>query len=311
MTEIELIINQFILEAGKLYTLPELYQQLDEKIRSNTASIDDIGELLATDAALSAKILKIANSPLYGFRAEITTISRALNMIGLKEVKNLILMNTVAQNFNKDDKYTAISMEEFWRRSIYIALIAKKLAKRVKHPEADRLFVCGIMSRIGQLVSCLTRRKEVITIMHQCMNSPDANELEVEANTLGFTYNEVSSKLLERWKVPADITQPILALHQPLSFSDNIDDSYRNDIYILHTATMYSHLFILECHDNLPIHDVFHDSDHSSIYLHYVNKELNQALDISKDSIDDILFEIEIDALEILSIVFPKSTLIF
>ncbi len=88
MTEIELIVNQFILEQGKLYTLPELYQQLEEKIQSSNASIEKIGLLINTDAALSARILKLANSALYGFHSEINTLQRALNLIGLQEVKN-------------------------------------------------------------------------------------------------------------------------------------------------------------------------------------------------------------------------------
>ena len=305
MTEIDLLINQFILEAGKLYTLPELYQQLDEQIRSETASIDEIGDLLSTDAALSAKILRLANCPLYGFRAEVTTLNRALNLIGLKEVKNLILMDTVAQNFNKDDKYTVIHMEDFWRRSVYIALIAKKLAKRINHPEADRLFICGIMSRIGQLVACLTRRKEVVTITHQCENQPDDNELDIEANTLGFTYNEISAKLLSHWKVPEEITIPIGTLHFPLNKDNVIPDEYRNDIFILHTATMYSQKLGLEdIHQPLEV-------ESTDVYLNCVSPTINEALLIDKSTIDDILFEIEIDALEILSIVFPKSTSIF
>ena len=139
MNEIDLIINQFILEGGKLYTLPELYHQLEEKILSNTASIDEISEILSTDAALNAKILKIANSSLYGFRAEVTTLNRALNLIGLKEVKNLILMDTIASQFSGGDSCTNIKMEDFWRRSVYLSLIAKRLAKKSKHPEPDRL----------------------------------------------------------------------------------------------------------------------------------------------------------------------------
>ncbi|MCU7941016.1 MAG: HDOD domain-containing protein [gamma proteobacterium symbiont of Bathyaustriella thionipta] len=143
MNEIDLIINQFILEDGKLYTLPELYHQLEEKIRSNTASIDDISNILSTDAALNAKILKLANSSLYGFRSEVTTLNRALSLIGLKEVKNLILMDAIASQFSGDDKCITVNMEDFWRRSVYLALIAKRLSKNFKHPEpgADLLVI--------------------------------------------------------------------------------------------------------------------------------------------------------------------------
>lgn len=305
MTELDLIINQFILEAGKLYTLPELYQQLDEQIRSETASIEQIGELLSTDAALSAKILRLANCPLYGFRAEVTTIDRALSLIGLKEVKNLILMDTVAQNFNKDNKYTTVQMEDFWRRSIYIALIAKKLAKRNKQTEPERLFICGIMSRIGQLVASLTRPKAVLTISHLCQNDPEENELNIEYNSLGCTYNEISSRLLTHWKVPEDITIPLASLHYPLNSDSAIPEAYRLDTYILYTATIYSQMLGLE-----DIHQPI-EIETNDIYLKSVPVKLNEALSIDESTVDDILFEIEIDALEILSIVFPKTASIF
>ncbi|MDX2503312.1 MAG: HDOD domain-containing protein [Gammaproteobacteria bacterium] len=311
MTEIDLIINQFILEEGKLYTLPELYQQLDEKIRSKSASIDEIGELLGTDAALSAKILKIANSPLYGFRAEVTTLNRALNLIGLKEVKNLILMDTVAQNFNKGDKYTAIRMEDFWQRSVYIALIARKLAKRIKHPEPDRLFVSGIMSRIGQLVCCLTSQKQVLTITHQQQNEPDESEFSIETNILGFSYNEISGKLLKHWNVPEEITTPLQNLHQPLNLSKEISESYRDEIYILHAATVYSHVLEQEEQQALINAESEPVIATSEVYVNKIDHKINQALMIDATVIDDIFFEIEMDALGILGVVFPKSVSIF
>jgi len=316
MTEIELLINQFILDAGKLYTLPELYQQLDAKINSDRVSIDEIGELLSTDAALCVKILRIANSSLYGFRAEITTITRALSLIGLKEIKNLILMDTVAQNFNKKDKYNAIQMEDFWRRSIYIALIAKRLAIINNHPQPDRLFICGIMSRIGQLVACITRAKEVLLIIHQQQNNPDESEFSIESNTLGFTYNEVSAKLLEHWKVPKEITIPLQMLHQPLNLTHEVSESYSQDIFILNMATIYSYL--LEQEDNQTLEDNGQNAGENDpaiatadMYFNKVDNKINQALMIDPEIIDNILFEIELDALDILSIVFPDSMSIY
>ena len=307
MTNLDLIINQFILEAGKLYTLPELYQQLDEQIRSETSSINDISELLETDAALSAKILRLANCPLYGFQTEITTINRALNLIGLKEVKNLILMDTVAQNFSKNDKYSAVHMEEFWKRSVYIALIAKKLAQHVNHSEPERLFICGIMSRIGQLVACMTRQKEVVTIVHRCQNEPEHSELLIEYNTLGFTFNQISAALLKHWKVPDEITVPIGSLHYPQLDKKSVPDNFVLESYILYTAINYTQQLGLEdVHAHEPLETAATD-----IYLNSVDNEINQVLSINKTVIEDILFEIEIDALEILSVVFPKTASIF
>ena len=313
MTEIDLIVNQFILEEGKLYTLPELYHQLEEKILSNTAPIDEIGQIISTDATLSAKILKIANSALYGFRAEVSTLSRALNLIGVEEVKNLILLDTLAGQFNDANPCAALKMEDFWRRSVYLALISKRLSKRLKHPGADRLFISAIMSRLGQLVCCSTRSNEIAQILNEHMNKPEKNEFDIESNFLGFTYNMVSAKILEYWKVPEEIIVSLQYLHEPFNAPENIRNSYLEDLLILNVATIYSG--ILE-QDELRTNSDSQESgeliiEPAETYLTRVNPAINEALNIDKNTIDDILFEIEMDALEIMGIIFPKSSLIF
>lgn len=314
MTEIELIINQFILEQGKLYTLPELYQQLEEKIQSDNASIDEIGVLINTDAALSARVLKLANSPLYGFRSEINTLQRALTLVGLQEVKNLILMDAIAHNLNNNPSFAVLKMEDFWNRSVYIALLCKRIARRIKHPNTDRLFISGIMSRIGQLISCTTRREDVLIIINETLSYPLMDEFQIELEHLGFNYNELSARLLQHWHVPDDITFPIQYLHKPLELPDKLNPENIIDIYILHVATVYSHL--LEHEDNHLNHDRSEIDTNSTNndtdkYIEHVPDKINKMLAIEPALIEDILFEIELDALEILNIVFPKATTLY
>ncbi len=308
MTEIDLIISQFILEEGKLYTLPELYHHLEQKIHSDTASIDEIGEIVSTDATLSAKILKIANSSLYGFRSEVSTLKRALNLIGLGEVKNLILFDSLAGKFNKDSPCKIIKLEDFWRRSVYLALISKRLSKKIKHPDPERLFITAIMSRLGQLVCCSTHENEVSEVLKNHLKLVDENEFDIEKRILGFTYNEVSSKILKYWKVPSEIVIPLQNLNDPLKAPDDIKKSYLTDLSILHVATIYSRI--------LEQDELASDSGElivatAETYLSHVNPEINQSLGIDTKMIDDILFEIEMDSLEILSIIFPNAGLIF
>lgn len=312
MNEINLLINQFILEGGSLYTLPELYQQLIKQIRSNTASIGEISELLSTDAALNAKILKIANSSLYSFRAEVSTLKQALNLIGLNEVKNLILMDSIANQFINEDDYTIINMKSFWQRSVYLALIAKRLAVKIKHPEPDRLFVSAIMSRIGQLVCCAVRPENVTLILTEYLNSqsPEIIEFDIEKKHMGFTYNEISAQLLKQWKVSEEITHSMQYLHTPLE-TPVIDKLQQIDSSILNVATIYSGILefeeksIINNENNMPITvDV-------QIYINKVDDLLNQNLKIDRTMVEDILFEIEIDAADILNIIYPNSGLIF
>jgi HD-like signal output (HDOD) protein len=313
MNEIDLIINQFILEGGKLYTLPELYHQLEEKIHSGSASMDEISEILSTDAALNAKLLKIANSALYGFRAEVTTLNRALNLIGLNDVKNLILMDSIASQFNGSDNCTNVKMEDFWRRSVYLALIAKRLSKKLKHQEPDRLFVSAIMSRLGQLVCCSTRPEEVTLILNEHLDpkTQAVTEFELEKNHLGFTYNEVSAKLLERWKVPDKIIHILRYLHKPLEIPAKDKALQLIDSSILNVATIYSGILEFdEMSENTEENNILLTDDVQSC-INKVDPVINQNLTINKTTVEDILFEIEMDAIEILSIIFPNSGLIY
>jgi len=309
MNEINLIINQFILEGGSLYTLPELYQELIKQIRSNTASIGEISELLSTDAALNAKILKIANSPLYGFRAEVSTLKKALSLIGLNEVKNLILMDSIANQFINENDYTIINMKSFWQRSIYLALIAKRLADKIKHPEPDRLFISAVMSRIGQLVCCTVRPEQVTLILNEHLNSqsPDIIEFDIEKKHMGFTYNEISAQLLKQWKVSEEITHSMQYLHTPLETPAKDNKLQQIDLCILNVATIYSGILEFEemSENNMPMTvDV-------QIYINKVDDLVNQNLNIDRAMVEDILFEIEIDAADILNIIYPNSGLIF
>ncbi len=309
MTEIDLIINQFILEQGKLYTLPELYHQLEKKILSQSASIDEIGELISTDAALSARLLKIANSPIYGFRAEIATLNRALTLIGVKEVKNLILLDTLSGQFNDNNQCTAVKMEDFWYRSIYLSLIARRLAKKQGHAEPDRLFISAIMSRLGQLVCCTVQMGYVARILQAHQKNPLNSEFAIEKSILGFTYNQMSAKILQRWKVPEEITCSLQYLHAPLAAPEKILQNSQTDLLILNVATLYSGLLESaatadENSSELKVVPV-------ETYLTLVDPAVNAALKIDKTLIDELLFEIEVDAMEILRIIFPNSSLIF
>lgn len=201
-----------------------------------------------------------------------------------------------------------MKMEDFWRRSVYLALISKRLSKKLKHPEPERLFISAIMSRLGQLICCSIRPKEAISILDEHLTTPEKNEFEIEKNNLGFTYNEVSATLLEHWKVPDEIFNSIRYLHAPL---ENNNNPYQKDAFILNVASIYSS--ILEFDELNTNTDENNELiiETAETYINKVNPAINHSLNINKTMVEDILFEIEMDALEILHIIFPRSGLIF
>ena len=202
-------------------------------------------------------------------------------------------------------------MEDFWRRSVYLALISKRLSIKLKHPNTDRLFISAIMSRLGQLVCCSTQSEDVSQVLNEHLNTSGKIEFAIEKNLLGFTYNEVSAKILEHWKVPSEIIISLKYLHDPLNAPEAIKKSYLTDLAILNAATIYSGL--LEQDDSNTGVDENNEViiETAESYLSRVDPLVNDVLNMDKKTIDDILFEIELDALEILGIIFPNTSLIF
>jgi HD-like signal output (HDOD) protein len=304
MKPIDSIFNQFMQGSRKLLALPDIYQQLDKLLKSDHASIVDIGFLISSDAALTAQVLKLANSPAFSFKAEITNIDRAISLIGTQELKNLVLMEVVVKNFNSMN-CPALNAEDFWRRSVYQAIIAKKLALHCYHSDPDRLFVCGILSRIGQLMCCSVDPVKTEQVISGTLSSSPSNEKQTELlseqNIFGFTVNELSARLLRHWKVPDSICTPISTFTFPVQPEHVELGEFKTDCYILYCASIFS--FLLEQSDT----EVLSAGD----LINQIDPQINLHLGLDQDFLSELLLDIEMDAMEILAAVFPDSMVIY
>lgn len=306
MTALETILNQFIEQSGQLYGLPDIYQKLDTLLKSERTSITDISLLISSDAVLTAQVLKLANSPAFGFKAEISSIDRAIILIGTHELKNIVLMEVIIKNFNSTPCHV-IKMEDFWRRSAYQAIIAKNLALHNHYPEPNQLFTCAILSQIGELVTCsLDSDKTEQVIKKITAGKKDNSNLfslyAMEQQVFGFTYNQLSSLLLSYWKIPDNLTQPIaLFSESPEQINAVKSGKYKTEAYILYCASVYS--FLLEMQDT--------DILDAEFLLAQIDKNINETLNIDEVFINELLIDIELDAMALLSAIFPDISSIY
>lgn len=301
MLELEHILNKFLAANSKLSSLPEIYLKLDELLKSNKASIHEISFLISNDPALSASVLKLANSAAYGFKSQIQQLERAISLIGTNEIRNLVLINAVVSGLNAPQTAN-FSQEDFWRRSIYCALIAKKLARFFTKNEADRLFVCGLLSRLGQLICCQIVTDESAKILLENQSIEETyNELFIEQKNLGFCYNELSAQLLKSWSLPEEIYQPIWEYSQLHSDAYAQSKPHHKDSIILYCASIIS--FMLELSIDKALE--------SKAILSLIDPHIRQYLGLNRSFINELLLDIELDAMEILGAIFPNSSVIY
>lgn len=200
-----------------LASSPNIYFELQKTIEDPNKSLTDTAYFIEKDAALSLRLMKIVNSAFYGFPSKIVSIDRAINLIGAKELQNIVLSTFVIDKFS-DLPCDLISMHDFWAQNLRTALIAQEIDSFLGKEFAESVFICGIMHHIGQLV--IFRRlpelaREVSLMLQSQELNTDAEETRLEENIIGFNHFEVGSELTRIWKLPSIITDSIRLHPQP------------------------------------------------------------------------------------------------
>ncbi|NOQ15685.1 MAG: HDOD domain-containing protein [Methyloprofundus sp.] len=221
----------------QLSSPPIIYFKLQKLIEDPNKSVADTAMLIETDASLSLKLLKIVNSAFYGFPSKITSINQAINLIGTKELQNIVLSTIVIEKFS-DLPGGLISMQDFWERSLRCALIAQEIDVFLGKSFSDSAFICGILHNIGQLVffQRLPELSRQVNFLLESKERPsESDEIEIEKNVIGFDHYEAGAALTSLWKLPKIITDSI-SLH---SCSNHADDNHKI-ASIIRLADFYS-----------------------------------------------------------------------
>lgn len=199
-------------QPNKLPTIPKVAQQLIASFSSEDVSVNDIADQISADPALSAKLLRLANSAYFHLSRTIGTVDDALRMLGFVMVRNLVLGNSMSGAF-KNTK--GMDLPQFWRYNLYTACAARWLAS---HHDAngDLAFTVGLMHGIGQLHLHVGVPEAMVPLDKQC-HVLDAQRAAVEHQALGFHHGDVAAALARLWNFPDPIIGALQAVPQPLA----------------------------------------------------------------------------------------------
>lgn len=197
----------------KLVSIPELYVRLNDAVEAGEASTTEIGRIISQDPGLTAHLLRIANSPLYGFSAKIDTISRAVMVIGTRGLRDLVLAASAVDVFSKIPS-NLISMASFWRHSIYTGVIARVMAEKCRVLHSERLFVIGLLHDIGQLILFYKIPELAREALYRSRSTGQPRYL-AEREVLGFDHAQVGGELLRHWSMPESLCSAVAYHHEP------------------------------------------------------------------------------------------------
>jgi putative nucleotidyltransferase with HDIG domain len=183
-----------------LASLPTIHFQVERAVNHPTNSAADIAAVLGTDQALSARLLRIANSAFYGFPRHIEGIDEAVRIIGTRQLHDLVLATVVLGQFRGVDA-RLVDMKSFWRHSLACGLAARAIASLRRESNTERYFVAGLLHDIGSLVlyqQFSDRAQAALEYHHDTRLPLEESELAI----IGCTHGAVGAALITAWKLP-------------------------------------------------------------------------------------------------------------
>jgi HD-like signal output (HDOD) protein len=195
-------LRSLVTQMERLPSLPSLYSDILEELHAPDPSAKRVGEIIAQDLGMSAKLLQVVNSAFYTLRQQVTSPTHAVVLLGIDSIRILVLSLHVFQQFEALP-VRHLSLNALRRHSILVATAAKRLVERqVADPQTgEQAFMAGLLHDIGKLVLTVNLPQEYAATI-RCAEANALELVEAEAETLGATHAEVGAYLLGIWGLP-------------------------------------------------------------------------------------------------------------
>jgi len=156
----------------ELVSLPDIVVRINEMVEDPECTAVDIAEVIGQDAALTARLLKLVNSPFYNFPSQVDTISMAITIVGTRQLRDLAMAAAIAGRFRHIPE-GLVSADVFWQHNLACATAARIIAGKRNLRNSEQLFVAGLLHDIGKLVMYLTQ-PELSRQVLELAKQPDA-----------------------------------------------------------------------------------------------------------------------------------------
>lgn len=216
-------IEEFCGKIKDLPALPVVVHQVNAAAMKDDVTAHDLGEIIEKDPVLAGKLLKLANSSYYGLVREVSTIERAVTLLGFVTVKNFATSVSVSGMLAKSKK-SIFDVKGLWLHALGCAVAADILVSRLKNSQGDEAFLCGILHDIGSsvLINNFSDQMEQVSCL---MELRAISQSDAEREILGVTHGEIGSHLAFKWKFPKKYQRVIELHHQIPPSSLDMNDS--------------------------------------------------------------------------------------
>jgi len=231
-------IDDLIRKTSNIASLPAIYMRLVEVMEDPYSSADDVGGVISEDTGLTARLLRLVNSAMYGFPSAIESVKQGLTVVGTQQIHDLALATSVVGMF-KDMPQDLVDMAGFWQHSIGCGVCARALATELRAPNVERHFVAGLLHDIGKLVLFMSNPDGARSAIEQARAEKMVLH-EAEREVMGYDHASVGQALMSSWNLPVSLQEPVSNHHRPESA-----DQYEIEVAVVHVADIMAHSMLM------------------------------------------------------------------
>jgi putative nucleotidyltransferase with HDIG domain len=195
-------------------SLPHLYQQIHEELRKAEPSVKAVGDIVAMDPGMSAKLLQIVNSARFGLNRQINSGAEAVHILGISTVKSLVLSSQVFTEMTLGEN-AGLNVQELWRHALDVGLLAKRIARDLKLSVAqiDMAFTAGLLHDCGRAMLAVNYPDAYGKILRDTKG--DGLLSQKEQDTFEIDHAAIGAYLLGLWGLPEPIVEAVAFHHRP------------------------------------------------------------------------------------------------
>ncbi len=265
---------QCIQKSDELPTLPLVASQLITLTSREDTTLADIGDLVAKDVSLSAKILKVSNSAFYSFPQQIGSIKQAVSILGMNAVRNLVLsFSFLTMKAGRIE--SRFNFEKFWEKSLASAVTAKLILDNVKGADTEEVFVSGLLQNLGELILARTFPEEYDKVL-LAIEDDQQDIFSAEESVFGTNHAIIGTEIAKSWGFPEALVTPIQYHHTPNDYTGG-NGNIRSTV----KAVYLSDLLVNILYSDKP--EVFHKQ---------FRKEAGKLLGLTAESVETILTQV-------------------
>ncbi len=194
-------LEQLIGKGQDLPSLPEIYLRVSQQLEDENTSVQQIGDTVQNDPAITTRVLKMVNSAYYGLPNQVASVAQAVSLMGRERLKHILIGSVLRGVFSGHDN-PAFSMQAFWQHSIKTAIIARQLGRQISQiEEAEAMFTAGLLHDIGKLL-LIKKFPERMLEAEEYMILKRVDILSAELTQVGLTHTAVGEALMHHWGLP-------------------------------------------------------------------------------------------------------------